>query len=53
MPIFCMRKKNPCHQTDAVGCASWSWMKDDAELAAHRNRLATNAKSPALAKMMI
>lgn len=51
-PIFCLRKKNPCHQTDAVSCTSWSWMKDDEELTAHRRRIAESPKAPPIARLM-
>jgi len=52
-PIFCFRKKSPCHQTDAIGCKQWSWIKEDSELVAHRKRIAENPKAPAFSKIMI
>lgn len=52
-PIFCFRKRRACHQTDAIGCKQWSWVKEESELVAHRKRIADNAKAPPLAKMMI
>jgi hypothetical protein len=51
--IFCFRKRTACHQTDAIGCKQWSWIKEEAELVAHRKRIADNTKAPALAKIMI
>jgi hypothetical protein len=52
-PIFCFRKRSTCHQTDAIGCKQWSWMKEESELVAHRKRIADNPKAPPIAKMMI
>lgn len=52
-PIFCFRKRTTCHQTDAIGCKQWSWIKEEAELIAHRKRIAENPKAPDFAKIMI
>ncbi len=52
-PIFCFRNRKTCHQTDAIACKQWSWMKEETELVAHRKRIADSPKAPAVAKIMI
>ena len=51
-PIFCFRSRTSCHQTEAVTCDGWSWIREESELATHRKRVAESPKAPPLAKMM-
>jgi len=52
-PIFCFRNRTSHHQTEAVTCEGWSLIRGEAELVAHRKRVAESPKAPPLAKMMI
>jgi hypothetical protein len=52
-PIFCFRNRTSCHQTEAVTCASWSPIREEAELVAHRRRVAESPKAPEVARLMV
>jgi len=52
-PIFCFLNRTSCHQTEAVTCTSWSPIREEADLDAHRRRVAESPKAPEVARLMV